>query len=305
MNTPLLRIGSRASDLARAQAEWTAERIETCTALVWIKSTGDQDQTTELAQFGGVGVFTVELHRALFDDRIDLAVHSLKDLPAAEDDGIRLACVPVREDVHDTLIARDGHTLESLPPGAKIGTGSPRRVAQLKRARPDLEFVGIRGNVDTRLKKVSAGEVDAVVLAHAGLRRLGLDGHVTQILDKEICVPAAGQGALGYTTRVDDARAEEAVSQLRDVKAAACTAAERSALHGLGAGCHAPVGANAIVEDGTVKLHVRLCSLDGTECFESRGEGGLGEAAEIGRRCAEDLLSQGAGPLLETGPHVS
>ncbi len=300
MNTPLLRIGSRASDLARAQAEWTAGRLECCTALVWIKSTGDQDQTTELAEFGGVGVFTVELHRALFDDRIDLAVHSLKDLPAGDEEGIQLAGVPVREDVRDTIVARDGLTLETLPAGARVGTGSPRRVAQLKRARPDLDFVGIRGNVDTRLRKVREGEVDAVVLAYAGLRRLGLDGNVTQVLDPEVCVPAAGQGALGYTIRANDARAEECVAPLRDVKAAACTAAERAALHALGAGCHAPVGANAVVEDGRVRLHVRMCSLDGTQCFESRGEGGLGEAADIGRRCAEDLLGQGAGPLLET-----
>ncbi len=299
MTSSLLRIGSRASALARAQAEWTAGRIDGCTALVWIKSTGDMDQTTDLAAMGGVGVFTVELHKALFEDRIDIAVHSLKDLPAKEEAGIQLACVPVREDVRDALIARDDLTLASLPSGAQVGTGSPRRVAQLKRARPDLEFRAIRGNVDTRLAKVRDGELDAVVLACAGLRRLGLDSQITQVLDPELCVPAAGQGALGYTMRENDTRAAAFVAPLRDVKAAACTTAERAALHALGAGCHAPVGAHAVVNDGRLALHVRLASLDGTQAYDARGDGGLAEAAAVGRRCAEDLLAQGAGPLLE------
>jgi len=300
VTTPLLRIGSRSSALARTQAEWTAAQLDCCTALVWIKSTGDQDQTTTLASFGGVGVFTVELHRALFDDRIDVAVHSLKDLPAGEEAGVTLACVPVREDVRDALIARDGLTLATLPAGARVGTGSPRRVAQLRRARPDLEFVGLRGNVDTRLAKVGAGELDAIVLAHAGLRRLGLDGHITELLDPEVCVPAAGQGALGITMRENDAQAAASVAPLRDVKAAACTSAERAALHALGAGCHAPVGARGIVAEGRLSLHVRICSLDGATCLDARAEGTLGEAADLGQRCAEELLTLGGGPLLET-----
>jgi len=294
-----IRIGSRASALARVQAEWVARRVAGCPALVWIKSRGDADHTTPLPEFGGVGVFTVELHRALFDDRIDLAVHSLKDLPAAEEAGIQLACVPEREDTRDALVARDGLTFESLPAGARVGTGSPRRVAQLKRARPDLEFVGIRGNVPTRIEKMRAGEFDAVVLALAGLTRLGRAQDATDILSLELCVPAAGQGALGLTMRENDSHASDAVAALRDVKAAACTSAERTALHALGAGCHTPVGAHAVVEDGVVRLHVRLCSIDGTQCLEARAEGRIAEAAEVGRRAADDLLGQGAQAVLD------
>lgn len=297
---PPLRIGSRKSALARVQAEWVARRVEGCPAMVWITSSGDADRRTPLPAFGGVGVFTVELHRALFDDRIDIAVHSLKDLPAAEEAGIQLACVPAREDTRDVLVARDGHTFASLPAGARLGTGSPRRVAQLKRARPDLVFVGIRGNVPTRIGKVHTGAVDAVVLALAGLRRLGREGDATDILPLDLCVPAAGQGALGLTMRENDTPAAEAVAGMRDVKAAACTTAERTALHALGAGCHTPVGAHAVIDGGTLQLHVRLCSIDGTQCFESRAEGALGEAAAIGRRAADDLRGQGADALLES-----
>ena len=294
-----LRIGSRKSALARTQAEWIARRVDGCTALVWITSSGDVDRSTPLAGFGGTGVFIAELHKALFDDRIDIAVHSLKDLPAAEEAGIQLACVPAREDTHDALVARDGLTFEQLPSGARVGTGSPRRVAQLKRARPDLEFVGIRGNVPTRIDKVRGGEIDAVVLALAGLRRLGREGDVSDVLPLELCVPAAGQGALGLTMRENHTHAAERVAPLRDVSAAACTTAERAALHALGAGCHTPVGAHAVIEEGALRLHVRLCSTDGTRCLEVHASGTLADAAGVGRAAADDLLGQGAGAILE------
>jgi hydroxymethylbilane synthase len=298
----LLRIGSRASELARTQAEWVAGRLACCTALVWIRSGGDRDRRSTLVSFGGTGIFTAALHEALFDDRIDVAVHSLKDLPAAEEAGVRLGCVPVREDPRDALVARDGHTLESLPAGARVGTGSPRRVAQLVRARPDLTFVPLRGNVGTRIGKVGAGEVDAVVLALAGLRRLGRDGEVTQVLDPGTCLPAAAQGALGLTRREDDARAQACLDALRDVEAAACTAAERAALHALGAGCHTPLGALAEVHDGRLRLRARLCSPDGATCLEADADGTLGEAAHVGARVARALLDQGAEALIAAGP---
>jgi hydroxymethylbilane synthase len=295
---PLLRIGSRASRLAQWQAEWVERKLDCCTALVWVKSTGDQDRTTDLTQFGGTGIFTAELHKALQADRVDCAVHSLKDLPAAEEAGISLACVPRREDTRDALIARDGLTLDDLPEGARVGTGSPRRVAQLKRHRPDLVFEAIRGNVDTRIAKVHEGPLDAVVLALAGLRRLGREGDITQLLPLDVCVPAAGQGALGITIREGDARAAECLSALRDVRASACTAAERAVLQALGAGCHTPVGAHATIEDGHIRLHVRLCSLDGRECLETHADGALAEAAQIGRWAAEELRAQGADRIL-------
>lgn len=298
MSVPLLRVGSRASPLARAQAEWVAGRLTRCHALVWIKSEGDQDRTTELTHFAATGVFTAALHRALQDDRIDAAVHSLKDLPAADEVGITLACVPGREDPRDALVARDGLTLARLPSGARVGTGSPRRAAEVLRARPDLQLVALRGNVGTRLAHVAEGRLDAVVLALAGLRRLGLDERVTEILRPEVCLPAAGQGALGLTIRADDAAAEEALAGLRDVRAAAAVSAERSALHALGAGCHAPVGALAVCVDGLVRLHVRVLSLDGRACLEEQVEGPLGGAAEVGVRAAQVLLARGAGPLV-------
>jgi hydroxymethylbilane synthase len=267
--------------------------------LVWISSQGDEDQTTELKSFGGTGVFTVALHQALFGDRIDAAVHSLKDLPAQEEEGVLLACVPVREDPRDVLISKGDVPLEKLPKGAKVGTGSPRRAAQLLRARPDLEVHSIRGNVDTRLTYVSDGRLDGVMLALAGLRRLGRDAVVSEVLDPEVCLPAAGQGALGITVRHGDAAAEAAVATQADVKTAACVAAERSALHALEAGCHAPVGALATVEDGRVRLFVRVVSLDGTQTIEHAEMGPLSRAAEVGATAAKALLERGAGPIIE------
>lgn len=295
----LLRLGSRSSPLARAQAEWIASQLAVCPALVWVKSEGDQDRTTELNQFGGQGVFTAALHQALFEDRVDAAVHSLKDLPAGEEEGITLCCVPVREDQRDVLVARDGLTLDELPQGAKIGTGSPRRAAQMLRYRPDLNVAPLRGNVETRLRKLKEGEFDATLLALAGLRRLGLQDVVTEILDPEVCLPAAGQGAIGITIRRGDGRAEEVLSTLRDVRAAACASAERAALHALGAGCHAPVGAMATVEDGRVHLRVRVLAHDGSTEIAGTEEGSLAEAAALGRRLATELLEQGAGPLVQ------
>lgn len=267
--------------------------------MVWVKSGGDADRQTELTQFGGTGIFTAELHRALYDDRVDVAVHSLKDLPAGAEPGITLACIPGREDTHDALVARDGLTLAQLPEGARVGSGSPRRVAQLLRVRPDLRFEPIRGNVDTRIGKVHEGPLDATVLALAGLRRLGRESVITEILPLDVCVPAAGQGAIGITMRENDARSEECLAPLRDVRAAARTAAERAALHALGAGCHTPVGAHATIEDGTLRLHVRLCSLDGTTCLEHVVEGTIGAAATLGQEAAAALRAQGADAVLE------
>lgn len=296
--TSLLRLGSRASPLARAQAEWVASRLAVCPALVWVKSRGDVDRTTRLDAFGGQGVFTAELHRALFEDRIDAAVHSLKDLPAADEAGVTLSCVPEREDQRDVLVARDGLTLDTLPEGARVGTGSPRRAAQVLRHRPDLVVEPLRGNVETRLKRLGEGRFDATLLALAGLRRLGLEDVATEILSPDVCLPAAGQGAIGITIRRGDARADEALAPLRDVRAAAAAAAERAALHALGAGCHAPVGAMAVVEGGRVRLRVRVLSLDGRQEVAGEDEGALAEADALGRRLAAGLLERGAGPLV-------
>jgi hydroxymethylbilane synthase len=295
----LLRLGSRASPLARTQAEWVASRLPVCPALVWIRSSGDLDRQTALRTLGGTGVFTAELHQALHADRIDAAVHSLKDLPTQPEDGILLTCVPEREDPRDALVARHGRTFETLPTGARVGTGSPRRAAQLRRRRPDLEIVSLRGNVETRIRQVDEGRLDAVVLALAGLKRLGLDGRATEALSADVMLPAAGQGALGITTRAGDAEAEHALAGLRDVRSAAATTAERAVLLGLGAGCHAPVGTLALVEAGRVRLVARVFSLDGQEEIGHEAEQPVSEAHALGLEVARVLLERGAGPLVE------
>ncbi|MFV1959410.1 MAG: hydroxymethylbilane synthase [Planctomycetota bacterium] len=300
MNAAPLRIGSRASPLARTQTEWFASRLDRLTALVWIRSEGDRDRTTALRSLGGTGVFTKALHDALFEDRIDAAVHSLKDLPAGDEAGILLGCVPVREDPRDALVTRGDVAFERLPRGARIGTGSPRRAAQLRHRRPDVVTEPLRGNVDTRLAHVRDGRLDGVVLALAGLRRLGREDVVSEILEPDLCLPAAGQGALGVTQRAGDAATEEALAAQRDVRAAATTAAERAALHALGAGCHAPVGALATVAAGRLSLHVRVLALDGSRALDTVAEGTVAEARVVGERAAAGLLDQGAGLLLGT-----
>jgi hydroxymethylbilane synthase len=280
------------------QAEWVAERIAGCATLVWVKTAGDKDVLSPLERIGGQGVFTAALHQALLDDRVDAAVHSMKDLPVVLEGGVVLGAVPVREDPRDAFLSRTGVPLAKLPRGARVGTGSPRREAEILRARPDLVIVPLRGNVDTRLRKLRDGEYDGMVLALAGLRRLGRDGEVTEVLSPEVSLPAAGQGALAVTIREGDAAAENRVLPLADVRAAAATTAEREALHVLGAGCHAPVGALAEVEEGRVRLRVRVLSRDGKTALEETAEGGLAEAAAVGRRAAAALLARGAAPLV-------
>jgi hydroxymethylbilane synthase len=296
--TAALRLGSRGSPLARAQAEWVAERLDVPACLVWIRSRGDQDAKTPLATMGGAGVFTAELHRALREDRIDAAVHSLKDLPVADEPDVVLSAVPAREDPRDALVARDGLRFDDLPPGARVGTGSPRRAAQALRRRSDLRVEPLRGNVDTRVRAVREGRLDAAILALAGLRRSGLEGEVSEVLDPEWMLPAAGQGALGLVARRDDAAVERALARLSHVPTAAAVAAERAVLHGLGAGCHAPVGALAEVSDGRVLLRARVLARDGSVAVEDAVEGALAEARETGLRLAERLVGRGAAPLV-------
>lgn len=294
-----IRIGSRKSPLARAQTEWFARRLDCAHVFEWVQSGGDKDRTTDLQSFGATGIFTAELNRAVRDGGVDLAVHSLKDLPAADESGLVVACTPVREDTRDAWIARDGIPFADLPAGSRVGTGSPRRVAQLKRARPELEFVAIRGNVDTRIAHVTDGRVDAVVLAMAGLNRLGRGDVVTAPIEPELCVPAAGQGALGIVAREGDRRVFDALASVNDADVMACVTAERTALHTLGAGCHTPVGASAVVRDGVLHLHVRVLSLDGAEVIEDRREGDAHAAREIGAASAAALLDAGARPLVD------
>ena len=243
-SAPQLRLGTRSSPLARWQAEWVAARLTergVAVELVPITTQGDV-KTQPLGQIGGQGLFTKELQRALLDGQIDLAVHSLKDLPTAPVDGLSLAAVPPRESTADVLVSNIVKQIEQLPPSARIGTGSLRRKAQLLHLRPDLQVEEIRGNVDTRLRKLDEGQYDAIVLAEAGLRRLGLAERIVQVIPRSLMLPAVGQGALGIEARADDAATCNLLAPLDDAATHQAVLAERSLLLTLRGGCLAPVG---------------------------------------------------------------
>jgi hydroxymethylbilane synthase len=275
--------------VARAITARTGREVE----LVGMTSYGDATQA-ELAQIGGTGVFVSGLRASLQHGEVDLAVHSLKDLPTAPAEGIMLAAVPVRDDPHDALAARQGAKLADLPPAARIGTGSPRRSAQLLMLRPDLIPVPVRGNAGTRLGKVTSGELDAVVLAYAGLVRIGRLDAVTQVFEAEEMLPAPGQGALAVECRADDADLAALLASVDDPASRAATTAERALLAALQAGCLAPVGAYAAGTD-VVRLHSIVVAADGGTALRGTAEGPAAEAERLGRELAEDLLRRGAG----------
>lgn len=302
--TPPLRIGTRGSQLARWQANWVADQLQNrgySVELVEITTHGDQQQTGSLAAIGGEGVFTKELQRALLADEIDLAVHSLKDLPTTPVAGLWLAAVPPRASTADVLVARAADSLDTLPEGARVGTGSLRRAAQLLHARPDLTIDGIRGNVDTRLRKLDDGQYDAIVLAAAGLERLGLDGRITQVLPPRLMMPAVGQGALGIECRSRDAVTAPAVDKLNHAASHEAALIERQLLTCLGAGCSAPVGALVQVgDDDQMHLAAVVLSGDGRQRIFHKESATGDDVASLGRRVAEALLSQGAQELIAT-----
>ena len=296
-------LGTRASALARAQTDLVAARLASvrpaleCTTRV-ISTAGDrtQDSGEPLPSIGGKGLFTAELERALRDGAIDVAVHSLKDLPTEDAPGLAIGAVTEREDVRDCLVARTAGSLEELPVGAVVGTSSLRRSAQLAALRPDLEIRSIRGNVDTRIRKVADGEYDAAVLAAAGIRRLRLDHVVTEWLSDETMLPAPGQGALAIQCRVDDRSVLALLAALDDPAARAETTAERAFLRRLGGGCAAPVAAlAATTTTPRVRLQGLVASVDGRQVVRVTGEG---EPADVGERLAEEALSLGADRIL-------
>ena len=300
-----LRLGTRRSTLATTQSSWVADRLRALgheVELVEVTTEGDRDRTTPLAQLGGTGVFVSALRTALADGRVDLAVHSLKDLPTAPDPATSVAAVPVREDPRDALIARDGLTLGELPAGSTIGTGSPRRRAQLAALGLGLTVTDLRGNVDTRLRQVSEGRLDAVVLAAAGLRRLGRIDEATELLDPIQMLPAPGQGALAIEVRSDDAVTAAAVAALDDPDARACTTAERVLLAELEAGCSAPVGALAEVVEGfdgpELSLRAVVATPDGSADLRRSAVGSVDDPAGLGLRLARLLLEDGAAELM-------
>lgn len=300
-----LRLGTRASRLATTQSRWLADQVEaTCgipVELVEVTTHGDVDQTP-LAALGGTGVFVGALRQALLAGEVDLAVHSLKDLPTAAEPGLTLAAVPSREDPRDAVVARDGLTLGELPVGAVVGTGSPRRVAQLAALGLGLRLVGIRGNVDTRLAKVASGEVDAVILARAGLARLGRADEITEVLDPLQVLPAPGQGALAVECRADDPEVIGLLQRLDDPAARAAVEAERALLATLEAGCSAPVGALAEIVEGEAgeELWLRAVAMseDGALAVRLSTSGPVGDAIGVGTRLAEEMLAAGAADLM-------
>jgi len=296
-----LRLGTRGSQLARWQAHWVAgelRRLGHDVELIEIATHGDADRSRSIEEIGTLGVFTKEIQRALLADEVDLGVHSLKDLPTEPVNGLVLAAVPARESPADVLVTRTTATLESLPHGARVGTGSLRRQAQLRHARPDLQIEDIRGNVDTRLRKLDEGQFDAIVLAEAGLRRLGLSGRITEVLPFDVMLPAVGQGALAVECRADDDATLAALQRLEDCDTRSAVTAERALLAHLRGGCLAPIGAWGHVEDGVLKLSAVVLSADGKQRLAAEDSALPDEATALGRRVADNLLGQGAAELI-------
>ena len=290
----MLVIGSRGSQLALWQAHWVQARLAALgleSRIEIIKTTGDRVTGVPLANVGGKGLFTKEIEDALLARQVDLAVHSLKDLPTEIPEGLQIAAIPERADPRDAIV---GKRLSELREGAKVGTSSLRRSAQLRRLRPDLQVESVRGNVDTRLRKLDERQYESIVLAVAGLDRLGWSSRIAEALDPEVMCPAVGQGALAIETRTG----ETVCAALDHAETRAAVTAERAVLAALGGGCQTPIGAHARVEGGRLSLLAVVLPPDGSECVKDRVEGAVGEADALGRSLAETLLREGAGSLL-------
>jgi hydroxymethylbilane synthase len=294
----LFVIGSRGSKLALWQANHVKDRLEAsgyqCRIEI-IQTTGDKFQSGPLKEIGNKGLFTKEIEEALLDGRVDLAVHSLKDMPTALPNGLQITATPEREDPRDAMI---GRKLTELPAGARIGTGSLRRMAQLSAARPDVSVQPVRGNVDTRLRKLDEGQFDSIVLAAAGLNRLGWSHRIAEHLPVEIMCPAVGQGSLAIETRADGGEAMKACLRLNHAETNACITAERAVLAELGGGCQVPVGAHATTRNG--QMHVRgiVVSPDGSTLVREEAEGVAADAARIGATLGRALLDAGGRDIL-------
>lgn len=297
MATRPLRIGTRGSPMALFQARLVRERLQSAhpdlaegdaIELVIIRTTGDRVQNRLLAEIGGKGLFTKEIEEALLDRRIDLAVHSLKDMETALPAGLTIGCVLPRDDPRDALVSRDGAGLRELPRGARIGTASLRRRAQLLHERGDLQILPIRGNVDTRLAKLAAGEVDALVLALCGLERLGKAAAVTEILSPERMLPAVGQGALAIEC-TDETAVKDLLTPLNHPDSAACVAAERAMLAALDGSCRTPIAGLAMIGGDRLTLEALLLSEDGGSERRGRGEGTIDDAVAVGNQVGEFL----------------
>ncbi|MDH2426792.1 hydroxymethylbilane synthase [Sphaerisporangium sp. TRM90804] len=300
----VLRLGTRKSLMATTQSRLVAERLTALTGrpveLVGITTFGDVTKA-HLAQLGGTGVFVSALRDKLIDGEIDFAVHSLKDLPTAPEPRVVIAATPPRDDPRDALVGPA--TLAELPSGALVGTGSPRRVAQLRLLRPDLQYVPVRGNADTRVGKVASGELSAVVLAAAGLRRIGREAGISQLFECDEMLPAPGQGSLAVECRAGDAGLIELLSVLDDARTRAAVTAERVVLATLEAGCSAPVGAYAVHDGNILNLTAAVVAIDGTRSVRTSTAGDPSAAMELGRELATAMIAEGAGMLMGERTH--
>jgi hydroxymethylbilane synthase len=297
-----LRLGTRGSALALWQANWTKSELERrwsglAVELIPIKTTGDKILDVPLAKIGGKGLFTKELDEALLDGRIDLAVHSLKDVPFQLPDGIDFAAIPEREDSRDAFLS-NGPKLQDLPEGATIGTSSLRRQVQLRHRFPALHLATLRGNVDTRLRKLAAGEFDGIILAVAGLKRLGHGERITQVLDDDIMLSAVGQGALGIVCRSGDDATRAALCVLDHVSTRTAVTAERGLLRALGGSCQVPVAGKAWLANDRLTIKGLIASFDGSRVISDELSGAAARPAELGLALGQKLLSMGAGEIL-------
>jgi hydroxymethylbilane synthase len=298
-----LIIGSRGSQLALWQANWVKDQLSTHGHEVEvriIKTTGDKMQNVALTQSGTKGLFIKEIEEALLEGSIDLAVHSMKDLPTDQPAGLVVVAVPEREDARDVFIARTGEPFSELASGAHVGTSSLRRQTQLRRLRFDLEMVPLRGNLDTRLRKLQRGDCDALVVAAAGVHRLGLRERITSYFAPQEMCPAVGQGALAVEIRDENTKAAEAVTFLDHPASHRAVRAERAMLRGLGGGCQVPIAAHAVSEDGQLRLFGVVASLEGSKLLRATASGSASDPEALGARVADDLVHQGAREILES-----
>lgn len=300
-----IQIGTRASLLAVTQSTWIKNKIEaqypnTTVELVKITTKGDKILDVPLAKVGGKGLFVKEIEDALLEERVDLAVHSMKDVPAELPGGLHVAIVPVREIPEDAFVSVNYKSLEDLPPKATVGTSSLRRKSQLAALRPDLNIIDLRGNLDTRLGKLDKGDYDAIVLAGAGLNRLGLADRITALFSPEQMLPAIGQGSLGIELRIADQELLEGLEFLHDPNTAVAVTAERSFLLRLEGGCQVPIGAQARVSGNTISLTGLIASVDGSQVLREQIQGPVDQAARMGTDLAEQLLRQGGKRILDS-----
>ncbi len=300
----ILKIGTRGSKLAMTQSLWVKKKIEAKhpqvrVELVKITTTGDKILDSPLSQVGGKGLFVKEIEEALLEKRVDLAVHSMKDVPADLPDALMLSTFPEREDPRDALISLDNRTLDQLPPGAKVGTSSLRRGAQLLHIRQDLKLVSLRGNVDTRLRKLTSGGLSAIILATAGLKRLGLEDHITQVISSEWVLPAVGQGALGLEVRRGDTQTMGLIDFMNHEPTEITVRTERAFLEKLEGGCQVPIAGFATLDRETVHFTGMVAELDGSRLIRDEISGNMNQAEELGVTLAGKLLKDGAAEILE------